>query len=254
MRTELIDEEYVDFEYRRSLKTAAKKRSNILQWADLYLNRPMAALIVKMVYHTRITPNGLTYISFFLGVLAVIAFCMGEYKYFVAGGVLTQLSSVVDGADGMLARARNQTSPFGAHLDLFFDRILDFSLFMGIAVGAYVYTEDFVLLVLGTLGAGLYMLQVNMFYLIKRYQHTSETGDTGELRAILLWAVCIFALANHLELFIYTGFVTALIIIIARTVYFIRMGYRNESRFGGFEHSQQPQSGQQQSNKPSNQH
>lgn len=256
MKSELIENEEVHFEYQRSLKIAPVKKTNPLKWMDLYVNRPLAALIVKIVFNTRITPNGLTYFSFFLGVLAVILFCLGEYKYFVAGAILTQISSIVDGADGMLARARNQTSTFGAHLDLFFDRILDFSLFMGIAVGTYIYTDNFFLLALGTLGAGLYMLQVNMFYLIKRYLKTSDTGGAGELRAFMLWTIFFFAVADRFDLFIYTGFLVGVIIIIARTIYFIRLGYRREAElgFGGLEHTQQTQPGQQQGDEPADQH
>ena len=118
----------------------------------------------------------------------------------MAAGVAAQLSSIIDGADGMLARARGECSAFGSHLDLFLDRVVDFSIFAGIAVGAGRYFQAPHLLTLGLLATALYQLQIILFYLTKSYLKSEERGDTGEARAVLYWAVFLFAVTGRVDL------------------------------------------------------
>jgi hypothetical protein len=106
-----------------------------ISFVDRHLNRRAAALLVKAVYRTRVTPNQLTWVSAVMGWVSGALFALGEPTAFVLAGLAAQLSSIIDGADGMLARARGQCSPFGSHLDLFLDRVIDFSIFAGIALG-----------------------------------------------------------------------------------------------------------------------
>jgi phosphatidylglycerophosphate synthase len=211
------------FDYRKSLKATPTSGMNILKYVDIYLNRPAAALIVKAVYNTRVTPNGLTVISLFLGMLGAFFFSRGNYLYFILGGIAAQLSSIVDGADGMLARAKNMGSEYGSFLDLIFDRIIDFSLFVGIAVGIRIYFDEPNLLFLGVLGAGLYLLQVNLFYLTKSYLQVDRKGDTGEFRAVMIWVIFICALANRLDIFMYLGVTATVIINLLRLISFFRL-------------------------------
>jgi CDP-L-myo-inositol myo-inositolphosphotransferase len=212
------------FDYGKSVDKSTDPFFNKIKFIDKYLNRPVAALIVRMVFNTRITPNGLTYISFFLGLAGAFFFSRGEYLYFILGGVLAQLSSIVDGADGMLARAKDMCSDYGSHLDLFLDRITDFSLFIGISIGANIYFKAPHLLFLGMLSTGLYLLQTNLFYLTKSYLQVKQTGETGEVRAIVMWMMLILAIANRLDIFIYLGLAEIVIVNVVRLIYFIHLG------------------------------
>ncbi|MCP5106336.1 MAG: CDP-alcohol phosphatidyltransferase family protein [bacterium] len=214
------------FDYRKALKFTPTPGMNKLKYIDVYLNRPVAALIVRAIYNTRITPNGVSVFSLFLGLLGAFFFSRGEYQYFVLGGVFAQLSSVVDGADGMLARAKNMCSDFGSHLDLFFDRIIDFSLFVGMSLGAGSYYNDKSLLLLGLLAAGLYMLQINLFYLTKSYLEENRTGETGEFRALVMWAMLILAVVNRLDILTYLGLAATVIINGSHLIQFIRLAPR----------------------------
>lgn len=215
-----------EFDYQKSVGKSTDPFFNKIKFIDRYLNRPVAALIVRMVFNTRITPNGLTYISFFLGLAGAFFFSRGEYLYFILGGVLAQLSSIVDGADGMLARAKDMCSAYGSHLDLLLDRITDFSLFIGISIGAGIYFKAPHLLFLGMLSTGLYLLQTNLFYLTKSYLQERQTGEAGEARAIVMWAMLILAIANRMDIFIYLGLAETVIVNVIRLIYFIHLGKR----------------------------
>lgn len=206
-----------------SLKPAPRGWMRWIGFVDRGLNRPVAALIVRAVYATRVSPNHLSYLSGLLGLLAAGCFWVGGYPVAVAGAVLAQASSVVDGADGMLARARKSGSPYGAYLDLLLDRIVDFFILAGIAMGLWADTGRITLLILGLFTAGLYLLQIHLFYLTKGARGEQATGDTGEARAILYWALLAFAVAGRMDLFVYVMLTETVIVNIVRFVYFVRL-------------------------------
>ncbi|UCH93927.1 MAG: CDP-alcohol phosphatidyltransferase family protein [Candidatus Aminicenantes bacterium] len=212
------------FHYQESLKKPADTFLNKIIKVERYLNRPLASLIVRMVYNTRITPNGLTYFSFFLGLVGAFFLSRGLYIYFVLGGVFIQLSSIVDCADGMLARSKNMCTQYGSHLDIFLDRITDFVMIIGISVGVFAAFNNKNLLILGFLAAGLYLLQVNLFYITSSYLQDKEKGQTGEARALMLLLVMIFSIANRLDIAIYLLLAETVIVNVVRLIYFISLG------------------------------
>ena len=69
--------------------------------------RPIASLVVKFLFNTRITPNQLTVLSFFFGLLAAASFVLGKHVYLIIGAIILQVSQIMDAADGTLARAKN---------------------------------------------------------------------------------------------------------------------------------------------------
>jgi len=212
------------FDFRASQKGKRSAFIASISFFDRHLNRPAAALLVKAVYRTRVTPNQLTWVSAVMGVVGGVLFAQGEPAAFLVAGLAAQLSSIIDGADGMLARAKGQTSAFGSHLDLFLDRVIDFSIFAGIALGASRHFQAPRLLALGLLATGLYQLQIILFYLTKSYLKSEERGDTGEARAVLYWMVLIFAVTNRLDLFIYLLLAETLILNTFRLGYFVSLG------------------------------
>ncbi len=210
--------------YKESLKKSGPHTFDKLKFVDVYLNRPIAALMVKVVYNTRITPNGLTYFSFFLGMIGAFIISRGTHIHLIIGGVMVQLSSIIDGADGMLARSKGMCSDFGAHLDLFFDRVMDFSTIVGLAFGGKIYFKSETVLVIGLVTAGLYLLQTNLFYLTKRYLQSKESGETGEVRAIMFLGIMLFCISTRIDILIYLGFALTIINNTARLIYFINLG------------------------------
>ncbi|MBF6599860.1 MAG: CDP-alcohol phosphatidyltransferase family protein [Dehalococcoidia bacterium] len=81
-----------------------------------------------------ITPNEVSIVALALA-LAAAALIAADAP--IAGGVLVQVSSVVDGVDGDLARAKSMTSRFGALFDSVLDRYADVAIAAGMAWHAY---------------------------------------------------------------------------------------------------------------------
>ncbi|MBM3312467.1 MAG: CDP-alcohol phosphatidyltransferase family protein [Candidatus Aminicenantes bacterium] len=187
-----------------------------------YLNRPVASLLVRAVFRTRVTANQLTWMSFLMGLGGAYCLFQGKTWLFLVGGGLAQLSSIVDCADGMLARARRQESRFGAYLDLVFDRVTEFFLLAGTAYGVYRATGRMGLLILGLVGGGLYFLDLTLYYLLKPYFGETGLGESAESRSWLMFLIFVFGAANRLDWGIYLLFGASTMILGGSLVRFFR--------------------------------
>lgn len=225
---ETVKNNTVEFDYKKTLKGRNTHFVDKFIKVEKYINRPLASLIVRAVLNTKITPNGLTYTNFLLGILAAFFFSRGEYVYFVLGGISIQLSAIVDCADGMLARAKDMCSDYGALLDIFLDRITDFCLVVGMTIGLFTATSDANLLALGFLAAGLLALQANLFYITKRLANNNQTGETGEARALMLMLALIFGVTDTLEFGIYLLLTVSIINTVSSLIHFMRLGNKKD--------------------------
>lgn len=98
------------------------------------LNRRCSLKITRFLARTRITPNQITVISFLIAAAAACCFALGKN---LCGGLLAQLSSIIDGVDGEIARLKFQKSNYGGILDSILDRYADFLIVLGIAYSWY---------------------------------------------------------------------------------------------------------------------
>ena len=185
------------FDYQKSLKNV-KSYPFLHKYlpVDRFIVRPCASLIVRAVFGTNLTPNHLTVISFTLAFIAGLVYMVGRPACFVFGGCLSMLSTIFDNADGMLARAKNMTSRYGAFLDLFLDRIADFAVLAGVTFGLYRATADPRILMLGLMTIGLYFLQVSLYYLNKIYTGAAKNGEGAEAKNLAVFAILVFSLAG----------------------------------------------------------
>jgi phosphatidylglycerophosphate synthase len=90
---------------------------------DAYATLPLSVPISEALCKTKITPNQITVLSFFIALIAVWCFAFGTPWLLVAGGVLYQLSYILDCCDGYVARKTKQSSNFGFWLDHILDEL-----------------------------------------------------------------------------------------------------------------------------------
>jgi phosphatidylglycerophosphate synthase len=208
------------FDYQKSVRKTEDKYIFPFLRIDKFINRPLASLIVRAVYRTGVTPNQLTYLAFALGLASAYCFSRGMASAFLAGGILAQASAIMDNADGMLARARNQMSEFGAQLDIYLDRVNEFFLLTGIVLGEYRYQENVTTLIIGFAAMGIYFLQVTLFYLTKNFDRDFQKGETGELRSWMMFSIFLGGILNRLTAGLYVFFVFAIGIVLFQTINF----------------------------------
>jgi len=73
----------------------------------------------------------MTWTAFGIALMSFVSFILGQN---IIGGLLVQLSSIVDSIDGSLARLKGMTSEFGGFLDSVLDRYADILIVMGLTV------------------------------------------------------------------------------------------------------------------------
>ncbi len=117
-------------EYRQSLK-----HPQVEEVLDLFVFRPLAFLLVKLVYRSSLTPNQLTFLSIGLGVSAGACFGAGTQRAMVGGAAVLAAANVLDCADGMLARLKGSGSRIGRIIDGAGDYIMNIALYLGLGFG-----------------------------------------------------------------------------------------------------------------------
>ena len=104
---------------------------------DTLLNRPDSASaraldgLARALVRSGVTPNGLSYAALLLGLIAAAFFYIdrGWWAFLVL-----LASGLLDAVDGRVARLGPGSTPWGGVLDLTFDRIVEASVLLGIAL------------------------------------------------------------------------------------------------------------------------
>jgi len=100
-------------------------------------NRRLCRPFVRMLSHSSVTPNSVTYCGVLVSTLSAIAFAHGTYCWSVLGALLFYIAGLFDEMDGMLARLKFAESSRGTYLEGFADGLSYLQLFTGITIGMY---------------------------------------------------------------------------------------------------------------------
>lgn len=212
-----------NFEYNNSQKENIGHFTDKFFRLNKYIYRPIASLVVRLLFNTKITPNQVTVFSFAWSLAAAALFFLGGRQNALIGAILIQVAQVLDCADGMLARAKNISSDFGAYLDLFLDRVSDFLFIACIAFGVYRTGGDINLLLISVFAMGLHFLQTVLHYLTNQYRNRKSAGETEEARAVFLLAILVFGALNRFDILIYIIFIQGALNLLVRSGNLIRL-------------------------------
>jgi CDP-L-myo-inositol myo-inositolphosphotransferase len=103
-----------------------------------HLNRRFSVPIARVLRNTPFTPNQVSVAAFAIALAALALLATGRN---IEAGVLIQVSSVVDGVDGDLARAKSMASRFGGLFDAVLDRYADAAIAGGMAWYAFAHED-----------------------------------------------------------------------------------------------------------------
>jgi phosphatidylglycerophosphate synthase len=165
------------YDYKKTLKSSLSD-----ELINTYLLRPVAGLIVWILYPTSITPNQVTIASTVVGVIAAGFYLQNDAVSTGLAGLLVTLKDVFDSADGQLARAKQQYSRIGRFLDSIGDFIVNLAVFA--AMGWVLFTSTgniwmIVLALLGLLGISL-RVSYHVYYLAS-YLHLEEKYQVNRI-------------------------------------------------------------------------
>jgi phosphatidylglycerophosphate synthase len=203
---------------------------------NLWVHRPLAYAFVAATYRTPLTPNQITLLAMVVGIAAGVCWSIGTPVLMIWGGALLWTSSILDGADGIMARAKKMQSELGRALDGLADVLVAavtvlpaFYHLAIMGVGAHV-------LWIGPIAFGTTWLQVYLYDFYKEsYMSSMNPAWDGTSRALALAqrrvAQADINKTSSFQLFIwksYVGMLSAQIRVIGWTN---ALGLRHEHRF-----------------------
>ena len=136
------------------------------------LYRPLAHLVVLALLPLRVPPPAVVLAGLVVGLAAAFEIARGEL---LVAAALVVLKTVLDGADGALARAAGRVTAFGRYLDSDCDLAVNAALFAAIG-----YATGHPLLALGGFLASTLILSLN-FNLRRLYCGTEAMPEGGGL-------------------------------------------------------------------------
>jgi len=143
------------------------KENQFLDLSDY--GRPAARLIAQFFKPTFVTPIHVTILFIISGLLAIG--CIFFHQYLLAAFFII-LKSILDAADGELARIKNTPSYTGRYFDSVADIILNFFFLLSICI---VTNGNFFFMILAFIGIQLQGTLYNYYYVILRNKFDGDT-------------------------------------------------------------------------------
>ena len=161
-RLQIIPIDAETFQWCRTLRNAAAVREGERRLLrspkgsydgviDTYFNRKVANGLTRLFVKVGWSPNAITSLSIFIGLLAAVVFAQGAYLAGIVGALLFQMSAIVDCCDGDVARLTFQESRFGERLDLIGDNVVHMAIFGALGWAGYANGGGALFLALGLL-------------------------------------------------------------------------------------------------------
>ena len=137
--------------------------------------------MVRMLYSTPITPNQITVLSFFVGLLSMGFYVSDRSDSLVWGAIFLYGKVLLDNIDGNLARVRGTSSRVGRFLDSLTDFLVTVMIYIGISFYLVRTTEDNGFWFLGLFGLLTCFMQ-STFFVFYLVSYTSRVGSYDKNR------------------------------------------------------------------------
>ena len=137
--------------------------------------------VVRMLYSTPITPNQITVLSFFVGLLSMGFYVSGRSDSLVWGAIFLYGKVLLDNIDGNLARVRGTSSRLGRFLDSLTDFLVTVMIYIGISFYLVRTTGDNGFWFLGLFGLLACFMQ-STFFVFYLVSYTSRIGSYDKNR------------------------------------------------------------------------
>ncbi len=211
---------WIDVDTKDDLKRANKLivRMSFKGYGDgfvsRYINRKISLRISEMLVN-RITPNQATVMSFLIGISSSLLIPIS----IPIAGIIYQISSILDGIDGEIARASMRITRFGGWLDSVLDRYVDFLFLLILAAFGDLNLIGWIFACLAIFGSFM------VSYTTERYRGAFMSDFYRDFRFNFpgkrderIFLIMLFCLLGHVfELFVLLAFLTNLRVIL--TIY-----------------------------------
>ncbi|MCP4220531.1 MAG: CDP-alcohol phosphatidyltransferase family protein, partial [bacterium] len=150
---------------------------------DLCFFRPIAYLMVKLIYPLPLTPNQISILSMVAGITGAFFFAQGDRKSFLIAGLLYALAHILDCCDGMIARLKKNGSLIGRIIDGWADYVTSISTYTGLLIGLSkggfdLPTAPWILMLPAAFSLGIHCMMVDY------YRHEFMAHALGKANSI----------------------------------------------------------------------
>ncbi len=152
---------------KKSTMSKLPKEHKFIDLSDY--GRPMARIIANSLKKTAFTPIHITIWFIISGLIAII--CM-LYSYYWAAAFFLIFKSILDAADGELARIKNTPSYTGRYFDSIADILLNLLIFITLS---YITNSTIIAASIAFIGIQLQGTLYNYYYVILRNKFNGDT-------------------------------------------------------------------------------
>ena len=135
-------------QHRNLLKGSGLSNDSFM---DKTITRFFSRQLTRFFLKTPLSPNMITILSLFIGLISAKFFLQGTHENSIIGAGLLLLSAWIDCTDGEVARLKFLESKIGGILDIICDNLVHFAVFFAIGMGLYQSTGDNIFVLLGAL-------------------------------------------------------------------------------------------------------
>ena len=159
-----------------------------------HINRPISKWITSKITDYPLTPNQISIAVFFISVFSGLIISMEGYFFLLLGALLAQLSSILDGCDGEIARLKLLKSKFGGWLDRVFDRYSDLFIFTGLTFHTYFIHKTLTVFLIGFIAVGGRIISSYTAFVYDSVASTRNSIRIG--RDLIIFTILIGAVLN----------------------------------------------------------
>jgi CDP-L-myo-inositol myo-inositolphosphotransferase len=187
------------------IKTAVKGTGD--GFISRLINRKISTKISEYLVDY-LTPNQITVLTFLFGLFSAVVVLFS----IPLGGILYQISSILDGVDGEIARASMRTSKLGGYIDSILDRYVDFAFLLALAYAIKPSFELWIVIALAIFGSVMVSYSTERYkaaYFKDIYKEIPKMKYLIGKRDERIFITMIFCLINKIpELFILLAILT----------------------------------------------
>jgi phosphatidylglycerophosphate synthase len=110
-------------------------RKDLTEPVVRWIQEPAARPLVYFLKETPVTPNQVTAASALLAMVAAYFFSLGDAHSMIQGGIIFEISLILDSVDGQLARAKGMASEWGRIVDGIGDYVSSIAVLIGLMIG-----------------------------------------------------------------------------------------------------------------------
>jgi phosphatidylglycerophosphate synthase len=171
----MMNEPHIPFRWMNLSNHEALKVRQILEttgggWVAKKLNKRLSIPISIYLARWGVSPNHITLFNLILGILSGVLASFGDYGYLLAGGILFQWVSILDGCDGEVAKLNGKATRFGAWFDTVGDNLSFVVFVVGVTFGFYQKTHAYWVLALAEIALVSFavLLSIMVSYLLRK--------------------------------------------------------------------------------------